>query len=207
MSEIPYKRFQTLKKCKGENTMIQSIQAGNTALYNPTQSLLASGKVTTTQEQTAAAAQEEDENTTVSSQGDTLTLSASGVSAAKTFTAQSANRPSVNGTSEDSYTDATASALSSAAAGVGITSATAAKAEASADEAAVSGSTSSSSSSTDSNLSEYSESELKEMLENGEITQAEYDAEIQSRSQSESSSDDDEEDSATTVAESGGVEA
>jgi hypothetical protein len=207
MSEIPYKRFQTSNKCKGEKTMIQSIQAGNTALYNPTQSLLASGKVTTAQEQTSAAAtQEEDENTTTSSQGDTLTLSTSGVKAAKTFTAQSANRPSVNGTGEDSYTDATASALSSAAAGVGITSATAAKAEASADEAAVSGSTSSSSSSSDSNLSEYTESELKEMLENGEITQAEYDAEIQSRSQSDSSSDD-EEDSAATVAQSGGVEA
>jgi hypothetical protein len=198
--------FKPQISAKEKKTMIQSIQAGNTALYNPTQSLLASSKVSTTQEQTAAAAQEEDENTTTSSQGDTLTLSASGVSAAKTFTAQSANRPSVNGTGEDSYTDATASALSSAAAGVGITSASAAKAEASADEAAVSGSTSSSSSSSDSNLSEYTESELKEMLENGEITKAEYDAEIQSRSQSESSSDDEEE-TATTVAESGGVEA
>jgi hypothetical protein len=173
--------------------MIQSIQAGSTSIYNPTKSTLMAGKVTTDAEVTKQEAlQNEDENTEVSSQGDTLTISNAGAQAAKTFTAQSANRPSVNGTSEDTYTDATAAALSSAASGIGINDTTIAKSEASADSAAVSGSSSSSSSS-DSNLSEYSEAELKEMLENGEITQAEYEAEIQSRSQSSTSSDEESE--------------
>lgn len=177
--------------------MVQSIQAGNTPIYNPTKSTLMAGKVATGKaEETQAAAQEEDENTTTSSQGDTLTLSNAGIQAAKTFTAQSANRPSVNGTSEDTYTDATAAAISSAASGIGITDETISKNEASADSAAVSGS--SSSSSTDSNLSEYTEAELKEMLEDGEITQAEYDAEIKSRSQNSDTSDDETDTDVTT---------
>jgi hypothetical protein len=177
---------------KEDIQMIQSIQAGSTSIYNPTKSTLMAGKITTdAAEANQAAVQNEDENTEVSSQGDTLTISSAGAQAAKTFTAQSANRPSVNGTSEDTYTDATAAALSTAASGVGITDTTIAKSEAAADSAAVSGSSSSSSS--DSNLSEYSEAELKEMLENGEITQAEYEAEIQSRSQSSTSSDEESE--------------
>jgi hypothetical protein len=178
---------------KEDIRMIQSIQAGSTSIYNPTKSTLMAGKVTTDAAVTNQAdVQNEDENTEVSSQGDTLTISNAGAQAAKTFTAQSANRPSVNGTSEDTYTDATAAALSSAASGIGIDDTTIAKSEASADSAAVSGGSSSSSSS-DSNLSEYSEAELKEMLENGEITQAEYEAEIQSRSQSSTSSDEESE--------------
>jgi hypothetical protein len=173
--------------------MIQSIQAGSTSIYNPTKSTQMAGKVITDAAVTNQATnQNEDENTEVSSQGDTLTISSAGAQAAKTFTAQSANRPSVNGTSEDTYTDATAAALSSAASSIGIDDTTVAENEASADSAAVSGS-SSSSSSTDSNLSEYSEAELKEMLENGEITQAEYEAEIQSRSQTDTSSDEESE--------------
>jgi hypothetical protein len=177
---------------KEDIQMIQSIQAGSTSIYNPTKSTLMAGKITTdAAEANQAAVQNEDENTEVSSQGDILTISSAGAQAAKTFTAQSANRPSVNGTSEDTYTDATAAALSTAASGVGITDTTIAKSEAAADSAAVSGSSSSSSS--DSNLSEYSEAELKEMLENGEITQAEYEAEIQSRSQSSTSSDEESE--------------
>jgi hypothetical protein len=171
--------------------MIQSIQAGSTSIYNPTKSTQMAGKVVTDAAVTNQAAnQNEDENTEVSSQGDTLTISSAGAQAAKTFTAQSANRPSVNGTSEDTYTDATAAALSTAASVIGIDDTTIAENEASAESNAVSGSSSSSSSSsTDSNLSEYSEAELKEMLENGEITQAEYEAEIQSRSQTDTSSD------------------
>jgi hypothetical protein len=182
---------------KEDILMVQSIQAGNTPIYNPTKSTLMAGKVATGKtEETQVAAQEEDENTTTSSQGDTLTLSNAGIQAAKTFTAQSANRPSVNGTSEDTYTDATAAAISSAASGIGITDETISKNEASADSAAVSGS--SSSSSTDSNLSEYTEAELKEMLEDGEITQAEYDAEIKSRSQNSDTSDDETDTDVTT---------
>jgi hypothetical protein len=181
--------------------MIQSIQAGSTAIYNTARTAATAGKITISQGDTvSSAAQNEDENTITSEQGDTLTLSNAGVNAAKTWTAQSANRPSINGTSEDSYTDATAQAISSAAEGVGITETTVAKNEASADSAAVSGS--SSSSSTDSNLSEYTDAELKEMLENGEITQAEYEAEIESRSQSDTSSD---EESGTAAATGAGA--
>jgi hypothetical protein len=121
-----------------------------------------------------------------------VTISNAGAQAAKTYTAQSANRPSVAGTSEDTYTDTRATALASAAADAGITEYTAVKNENAANSAAVSGgSSSSSSSSSESNLSEYTESELKEMLQNGEITQAEYEAEINSRQQSDTSSDDD----------------
>jgi hypothetical protein len=189
---------------KEDIQMIQSIQAGSTSIYNPTKSTLMAGKITTdAAEANQAAVQNEDENTEVSSQGDILTISSAGAQAAKTFTAQSANRPSVNGTSEDTYTDATAAAFSTAASGVGITDTTIAKSEAAADSAAVSGSSSSSSS--DSNLSEYSEAELKEMLENGEITQAEYEAEIQSRSQSSISSD--EESEADSVVKTGETDA
>jgi hypothetical protein len=175
--------------------MIQSIQASNTSLYSSIGTVTATAKVTTGKaETTPAAAQNEDENTVTSSQGDTLTISMAGVKAAKTFTAESANRPSVTGTSEDTYTDATATALSSAASNIGITEYTSVQNENSANAAAVNGSSSSaSSSSSSSNLSEYSESELKEMLEDGEITRAEYEAEINSRKQTDATSDDDSE--------------
>jgi hypothetical protein len=170
--------------------MIQSIQAGSTALYNTGATAITTGKVTTGKAETAqTATQNEDENTVTSSQGDTVTISAAGLQAAKTFTAESANRPSVAGTSEDTYTDSTAAALSSAASDLGITEYTAEKNANSANAAAVTGSSSSSSSSS-SNLSEYTESELKEMLENGEITRAEYEAEINSRKQTDETTDD-----------------
>jgi hypothetical protein len=171
--------------------MIQSIQAGNTAFYNPTSATMA-GKLTTDKTQAASAVaqnQQEDENTETSIQGDTLTISSAGAQAAKTFTAQSANRPSVDGTSEDTYTDSTAEAIASAASDAGITEYTSVKNENSADSAAVSGSSSSSSSSSDTSLSEYTEAQLKEMLQDGEITQAEYNAEIQSREEDDEDSD------------------
>jgi hypothetical protein len=197
--------YITNSRRKKEYTMIQSIQAGNTALYTPTRNVTGAGKVTTSEAQTSsAAAQNEDETTTTSSQGDTLTISNAGAQAqqaqktVKTFTAESANRPSVAGTSEDTYTDSKAEAISSAASSAGITEYTAVKNENSANAAAVSGSSSSSSSSSDSNLSEYTDSELKKMLQNGEITQAEYDAEIKSREESSSDSDDDSETTAVS---------
>jgi hypothetical protein len=178
---------------KKDTDMIQSIQAGNTAIYNPTRNVMGAGKVSTGEEQTASAAtQNEDETTTTSSQGDTLTISNAGAQAqqtAKTFTAQSANRPSVNGTSEDTYTDSKAEAISSAASSAGITEYTSVKNENSANSAAVSQSSSSSSSSSDSSLSQYTDSELKKMLQNGEITQAEYDAEIKSREETDTTSE------------------
>jgi hypothetical protein len=177
---------------KGDRTMIQSIQAGSTALYNPVSSAAVTGKVSTSKEDTTPAAeQNEDENTATSSQGDTVTISGAGIQAAKTFTGQSANRASETlASEEDTYTDSTAAALSSAAADAGITEYTAAKNQNSANAAAVTGSSSGSSSSSGSNLSEYTESELKEMLENGEITRAEYEAEINSRKQTDETTDD-----------------
>jgi hypothetical protein len=190
--------------------MIQSIQAGSTAIYNPTRNVTGAGKVSTGEEQTASAAtQNEDETTTTSSQGDTLTISNAGAQAqktAKTFTAQSANRPSANGTSEDTYTDSNAAAISSAASSAGITEYTALKNENSANSAAVSGSSSSSSSSSDSSLSQYTDSELKKMLQNGEITQAEYDAEIKSREETDTTSDE-QDDETTAVADTSETEA
>jgi hypothetical protein len=185
--------------------MIQSIQAGNTALYNPTQNALVSGKVSTTSTtaKDSLAAQNEDENTTTSSQGDTLTISSAGVKAAQVLSVESADR-AANGLTDNGYTDATASALSSAASGVGITDYTSVKNENSVNSAAVSGSSSSSSSSS-SNLTQYSEAELKEMLENGEITQAEYNAEIESRQESDTTSD--EESDNTVIANTNETEA
>jgi predicted kinase len=53
---------------------------------------------------------------------------------------------------------------------------------------ATSTSSDSDSSSSEDNLSQYTEIQLQQMLQNGEITQAEYDAEIQSRESSDASS-------------------
>jgi hypothetical protein len=182
--------------------MIQSIQAGSTAVYNSTNNVLGAGKLSVGTEQSASKAlKDEDETTATSSQGDTLTISSAGAQkAAKTFTGESANRPSVAGTTEEAYTDAQASALSSAASSAGITEYTSVKNENSANAAAVSSGsgTSSSSSSSESDLSGYTEAQLKTMLENGEITQAEYEAEIKSRQEGDTTSDDESEISAAT---------
>jgi hypothetical protein len=168
--------------------MVQSIQAGNTAIYNPTGNFIGSGKVSTSEKQSKAAAlQNEDETVTVSSQGDTVTISNAGAQQAKTFKAESTDDV-LSG--DNGYTDSTAAALSSAAADIGINEYTAVKNANSSDAAAISSGSGTDSSSTDSDLSEYSLSELKEMLESGEITQAEYNAEIQSRQESDTSSDD-----------------
>jgi hypothetical protein len=171
--------------------MIQSIQAGTTSLYSTTTSIIGQGKVSSTKAQTEAAAQKEDEDSTTqtSAQGDTVTISNAGAQmAAKTFSGQSANSPTVAGLTDNGYTDKQASALSSAASSVGITAYTATKTANSADSAAVS-SGSSQSSSSESSLSGYTETQLKTMLQNGEITQAEYNAEIQSRQSEDSSTE------------------
>lgn len=133
-----------------------------------------------------------DEALATSQDGDTLVISASGTALAqKTYTGQSAQSGAVS--KDEGYTDATAEALSNAAASAGITEYSAVQNEMSNQSAIVSGSTSGSSST--SNLSNYSEAELKEMLQNGEITRAEYEAEMESRS---TSSDDSEDDSNVT---------
>ena len=130
---------------------------------------------------------EEEKAYATSTDGDTLNLSTTAAKRAKTFTAQSKQGTT---TSDEGYTDSTAMALQQAASNVGIDSNTQLKNEMSASSAAVSGSSSSSSSSTNSSLSSYSETELKEMLRNGEITQAEYNEEIESRESDTSDSTD-----------------
>lgn len=182
--------------------MIQSIQANSTAFYNST-NVSAAGRLSIDNaKKTADNTQDEDENTTVSANGDTVTISNAGVAAAKTFTGESANRAS-NGLTDEGYTDATASAISSATSEAGINEYTSLKSEMSADSAAVSGSSSSSDSSSSSSLSSYSEAELKEMLEDGEITRAEYEKEISSRKEN----DEDSEDENQTVANTNETEA
>jgi hypothetical protein len=187
---------------KGDRTMIQSISAGSTSLYSAVSTSTATAKVSTGKEDTASKVNsEEDENAQTSSDGDTVTISAAGIQAARTFTGQSAHRASeAEASEEDTYTDSQAAALSSAASDIGITKYTAQKNANSADAAAVTGSSTSSSSSTSSDLSEYSESELKEMLEEGEITRAEYEAEINSRQQTDDTDEtaNDQTDSAST---------
>ncbi len=131
-----------------------------------------------------------EETLTTSQDGDTLEISASGTAfLQKTYTGKSSASSEL--LQDEGYTDATAAALSSAASSAGITEYSATKNEMNAQAAAVSGSTSSSSSSSSStsNLSSYSESELRKMLQNGEITRAEYDAEIKARSTSSEDSD------------------
>ncbi len=137
------------------------------------------------------AAQNKNESVTTSKDGDTVEISAAGTAhSAKTYTAMSSTSGTVS--KDEGYTSKMAETVSNAASSVGITETSAAKNEMSAQASAVSGNSSSSSSSTG-DLSSYSASELKEMLQNGEITQAEYDAEMKSRSSSSEDSDTEEE--------------
>ncbi|MCD8039372.1 MAG: hypothetical protein LUE96_09865 [Lachnospiraceae bacterium] len=123
--------------------------------------------------------EEESSATAVSADGDTLEISALGTAyEQKTFVGSSGEV-----TSEDEgYTDSTAAMISEAASGVGINEYTSVQNENSADASTVS---SSSYSSSTSSLSSYTTLELKQMLENGEITQAEYNEEIASRQSGE----------------------
>lgn len=133
--------------------------------------------------------QTKEDGVETSKDGDTLELSAAGSALAqKTFTATSASAGVVS--KDEGYTSKTAQIVSSAAASAGITEEAAAKNEMSAQAFTVSGSSSSSTSGSTSDLSSYTATELKEMLQNGEITKAEYDAEIASRSSSTNATDD-----------------
>jgi hypothetical protein len=188
--------------------MIQSIQASNTAIYAQAKSILGNAKVSTSEE-TAATQEDEkndDETTTTSIQGDTLTISNAG--AQQAAKAQQTSVPdiftkSTELSTDEGYTDANAAAISSAASGIGITEYSATKNENSVASAVVSsgsGSSSTSSTSSESNLSQYSDYELKQMLENDEITQAEYNAEIKSRQENDSDDEDDSDDSSVANA-------
>ncbi len=136
-----------------------------------------------------AASKDKEDGVTMSKDGDTVQISAQGTALAqKTFTGTSASEGEVS--KDEGYTDATAAALSSAAGSDGITEQTAVKNQMSAQSSAVSGSSSGSSSTN--NLSQYTDTELKQMLQDGEITQSEYNAELESRSSSTDNSDSEE---------------
>ncbi len=134
---------------------------------------------------------EESNATAVSADGDTLEISASGTAfQQKTFTATSAQSGlDTVLAGDEGYTSSTASIVSSAASSAGITEYTSTQAENSADASTVSSSSSSDSSS---NLSSYTTAQLKQMLENGEITQAEYNEEIASRQSGSTDTEDEE---------------
>lgn len=156
-----------------------------------------------TAEGTKKVSQDKEEGVTTSKDGDTLEISAAATALAqKNYSAMSASAGTVS--KDEGYTDTTAEIMSNAAASAGITEETAAKNEMSMQASVVSGSTSGTSSGSTSNLSSYSASELKEMLQNGEITQAEYDAEMASRSGSSTTESSDE---SETVNETGEAEA
>ena len=173
------------------------------------QGMAGNAKLSINNSETETSAQQADtENAyATSDDGDTLTLSASATFRARTFTGQS----QLDSTSSDEgYTDSTAEALKQAASSAGIDSTTQLKNEMNADSAAVSGagsagsSASGSSSSSETSLSNYTESELKEMLQDGEITQAEYNAEIKSRE--DDTTDSEEEEDETNAANTTTVE-
>ncbi len=162
--------------------MISSVQGNN--LFGTSASVFQNTSVSTTSVAEGTPAQEENEQVTATSaDGDTLEISASSTNIVrKTYTGTS----SQSAVSEDEgYTSGVSQAVASASASIGINEYTAEVDEASASSA----STSSSSSSSTSSLSQYSEAELKEMLRNGEITQAEYNAEISSREDTGSEED------------------
>lgn len=149
--------------------MIHSIQANSTVISQQ-QSVKANSiqKASVSTPATSTSVSESKDGTVeTSAQGDVLTISSAGSMLSKSLsaTAESGDIATDNG-----YQDSTAQALASAANAVGINDASAAKSE----QASTSGTSSS-------NLTSYSEAQLKEMLNNGEITQAEYNAEIKSR--------------------------
>ena len=178
--------------------MVNSIQANQlSSLINNNQSATSKQmNVSVDTEKAVAASSTKEEETAegsvaTSKDGDTVTIS---LKAQKTFTAQS--KSSVI-SEDEGYTDSTAAALSSAAAGAGISSTTQVQQQQQATSAAVS--SASSSSSDESDLSSYSVSELKQMLQSGEITQAEYNEEIASRQKNDSEEETDAETTATAV--------
>lgn len=153
-------------------------ESANSAFHVNTKAVVREGQNTS---------QNKEEGVETSKDGDTLELSAAGTAlASKTFTATSASAGAVS--KDEGYTSKTAQIVSEAAASAGITETTAAKNEMSAQASTVSGSSSGSTS----NLSSYTATELKEMLQNGEITRAEYDAEIESRSSSTNTTEEEE---------------
>lgn len=187
---------------KGGDHVIQSIQTG-TLNVQANSTTLQTNKVAATTTADSQATSKQDDNT--SSDGDTVNLSEEGLFFQKTFAAYSSTSTANGGSgvTEGSSTDASAGMLASAAASAGIDQYTSVKNENSAMAAATSSSsssTSTSSTSTTESLTQYSDYELKQMLEDGEITQAEYDDAIAAKHESDT-----EEDSTTSASTSNSV--
>ncbi len=154
--------------------MISSI-SGN-SLFGTASSVFQNTSVSAASATEKTSTQEEEEQVTATSvDGDTLEISASSSDIVrKTYTGTS----SQSVISEDEgYTSVVSQIVAGAASSIGINEYTA-----SVDEEAASSDSSS--------LSQYTETELKEMLRNGEITQAEYSAEIASREDTGDEEDD-----------------
>ncbi len=149
--------------------------------------------------QNATTTQATDEKVEQSAQGDTVTISSAGSALSQQQTTSQATNQASQKTftgdiagKEDGYlkvsetqTDSMAGVLASAAADAGITDTT------STTTATGTTSSSSDSSSSDSSddLSSYTESQLLTMLNNGEITQSQYNSEIESRKADDTASD------------------
>ncbi len=179
--------------------MIEGINASSLQFTNTSQIKVATNTTAdaTSDSTTATSTKtttDSNENVSTSIQGDTVSISQK---ALKTYAAFSSNSVTNGGTgvSEETATDTTAAALASAANGIGITDytteknaqqASATAVSASSGTSASSGSSSGTSSST-STLSSYSESQLEQMLNDGDISQADYNAELARRQAEEAS--------------------
>lgn len=161
--------------------MIQSINGSSLQFPNEvgtnTNTLVAASTNSTTTATSTQTAANSDGEVSTSVQGDTVSISKK---ALETFAAFSENSIASGGSgvSEESFTDSTA--LASAANSAGIDEYTSLKNENQAASSSVSESSNSASSSS-SELSSCSESKLKQMLSNGEISQSQYNAEIAKR--------------------------
>ena len=133
-----------------------------------------------------SAKQQEIANGGISKDGDTVSISSAGTILQKTY--QASSQSTVDYLSEDTTAglDSTAKAIASAASSIGVSTEATAQSQASSAASTVS----SSSSDSTSDLSQYTTSELRKMLQNGEITQQEYNEEIESRRNTQTESDD-----------------
>ena len=164
-----------------------NISSINSGLFNTNSTVLSNQTkaVTSVDAEEKAASQAEQANGGVSKDGDTVTISSAGTYLQKTY--QASSQSTIDYLAEDTTSglDSTAKAIANAASSAGISAEATAKNQASQAASTVS----SSGSDSTSNLSQYTTTELKEMLQNGEITQQEYDEEIASRQNTQTETD------------------
>lgn len=173
--------------------MIQEINASSLQLASTPQTNVVKSttdsSVTSAQVSSAQSAADSFENVSTSVQGDTVSISHKAMKSYDAFSTNSLSSGDTD-TTKESQIDATAATLANAAKGVGITSSTSGT-NTEQDSAIVSSSSSSSSSgstTSSSSLSSYSDSQLQQMLNEGKITQSEYNTELAKRKQNTASS-------------------